>query len=330
MPLPFTIGFQPRRGEEITGLVLRNRDRIREVYFAWGDFSSGRGRLKTEAEQQATEKALARFHAAGIGLDLLLNAECFGGESLARKLYLKIGDTVDDLRNRFGLTAVTTASPIVAKFLKNNFADIQIRASVNMGIGDAASLSYMAQYFDSFCLKREYNLDFAKLQAARKWCHDHGKHMVMLANSGCLNECPARHFHDSLVAHEEEIAREDNAFGFGGICRDFLAGPDGPEKFFRHTNFVRPEDLLLYEDYFDMIKLATRTNPDPVQVIQAYLSGHYRGNIPALLEPDHAGVLSPVILENALLPPEFGTRRDQEDWSKICSVNIQPFERKKS
>ena len=80
--------------------------------------------------------------------------------------------------------------------------------------------------------------------------------MVMLANSGCLNGCPARHFHDSLVAHEEEIALEDNAFGFDGICRDFLAGPDGPEKFFHHTNFVRPEDLNLYENYFDMIKPA--------------------------------------------------------------------------
>ena len=320
MSLPFTIGFQPRRGEEMTRFILRNTEYIRDVYFAWGDFSSGRGRLKTEAEQQATEVALAEFSQAGLGLDLLLNAECFGGESLARKLYIKIGDTVDDLRSRFGLTAVTTASPVVAKFLKNNFSDIQVRASVNMNIGDPAELSYMAQYFDSFCLKREYNLDFAKLQTARSWCLDHGKHMVMLANSGCLNGCPARHFHDSLVAHEEEIALEDNAFGFGGICRDFLAGPDGPEKFFKHTNFVRPEDLNLYENYFDMIKLATRTNPDPVQVMEAYLSGCYRGNLPALLEPDHSGVLFPVILENSLLPAEFGTNRQKQDWCKICSV----------
>ncbi|MBQ7393898.1 MAG: hypothetical protein IJV89_06085 [Lentisphaeria bacterium] len=328
MSLPFTIGFQPRRGREITEIVLQNKDRIREVYFAWGDFSSGRGRLKSEAEQQATEDALAKFSEAKIGLDLLLNAECFGGESLARKLYIKIGDTVDDLQQRFGLTAVTTASPVVAKFLKNNFTDLQVRASVNMGIGDLSSLAYMAPYFDSFCLKREYNLDFEKLQAARNWCNDHGKHMVMLANSGCLNECPARHFHDSLVAHEEEIAGEDNAFGFGGICRDFLAGQDGAEKFFRHTNFVRPEDLKLYENYFDMIKLATRTNPDPVQVIKAYLTGNFRGSLPALLEPDHSGVLYPLILENSMLPAEFGANRKAVDWSKYCVIDIQ--KRKKS
>ena len=72
MPLPFTIGFQPRRGKEMTGFILRHTARIREVYFAWGDFSSGRGRLKTEAEQQATEEALAEFSRAGLGLDLLL------------------------------------------------------------------------------------------------------------------------------------------------------------------------------------------------------------------------------------------------------------------
>jgi hypothetical protein len=125
------------------------------------------------------------------------------------------------------------------------------------------------------------------------------------------------------VAHEEEIALEDNAFGFGGICRDFLAGSEGPQKFFRHTNFIRPEDLGLYEDFFDMIKLATRTNPDPERVLNAYLAGHFNGNLPALLEPDHSGVLFPAILENSLLPADFGQNRQKLDWSKVCTVYIQ-------
>lgn len=320
--MKFTIGFQPRRGEEVTQAVLRHLDRIAEVYFAWGDFSSGRGRLKSQAEQDATEQALAKFHTAGLGLNLLLNAECFGGESLARSLFQKIGDTVDDLRERFGVNAVTASSPVVAKFLKTNFSDIQVRASVNMGIGEPEAFAYLEPYFDGVCLKREYNLDFAKIRAARKWCDGHGKSLVMLANSGCLNECPARHFHDSLVAHEEEIAEHDNAFGFGGICRDFLRGPEGPAKFFQHTNFVRPEDLPLYDGLFDMVKLATRTNPDPVRVIESYLAGRYRGNLPALLEPDHSGELYPAILENSLLPAEFGTNRKGRDWSKVCTVNL--------
>jgi collagenase-like PrtC family protease len=319
----FTIGFQPRKGDEMTEAILRHRDRAAEVYFAWGDFSSGRGKLKTRDEQEVTERALERFHDSGIGLNLLLNAECFGGWSLARALYEKIGDTVDDLRTRFGLNAVTTASPVIAKFLKTNFAGIDVRASVNMGIGEPEAFDYLEKYFDAVCLKREYNLDLAKIRAARRWCDTHGKKLVMLANSGCLNECPVRHFHDSLVAHEEEIAGHDNAFGFGGICRDFLRGPEGPEKFFRHTNFVRPEDLHLYEGLFDMVKLATRTNPDPVRVIEAYLTGHYRGNLPGLLEPDHSGELYPIILENSLLPAEFGTARAARDWSRFCAVDLE-------
>ena len=35
------------------------------------------------------------------------------------------------------------------------------------------------------------------------------KKLYLLANSGCLNDCPSHVFHDNLVAHEMEVDADD-------------------------------------------------------------------------------------------------------------------------
>ena len=69
---------------------------------------------------------------------------------------------------------------------------------------------------------------------------------------------------------------------------------------------IRPEDVNLYEGYFDGLKLATRVNRNPTAVAEAYFTGCCHGNLPDLLEPAHAEAFYPEILENSLLPADFG------------------------
>ena len=111
----------------------------------------------------------------------------------------------------------------MAKFLKNNFPEIEVRASVNMEIGTPDGVDYLARYFDAFYVKREYNWDFHRLAEFRARCVGLGKKTYILANSGCLNFCSARTFHDNLVAHQNEISAKDNAYQFSGICHEFLS-----------------------------------------------------------------------------------------------------------
>ena len=58
--------------------------------------------------------------------------------------------------------------------------------------------------------------------------------------------------------------------------------------------------------YFDGLKLATRVNRNPTAVAEAYFTGCCHGNLPDLLEPAHAEAFYPEILENSLLPADFG------------------------
>lgn len=308
----FSIGYQIDEKQVLVPEIINRKAFVREVYFSFGDFANGRNRITDDRwltaldAQQRQSEDLQKLHAAGIALNLLLNGNCYGADSLSRAFFNRVGDTVDYLIRNYEISSVTTASPVIADFLRRNFPELELRFSVNMGIGEPHALSYIEDLFDSFYLKREYNRNLPAIRRARQWCDEHGKKMFMLANSGCLNDCPIRNFHDNLVAHEDEIMARDNALMFKSVCKEYLKDESHRGAFLRHTNFVRPEDIHLYEGLFDGAKLATRVNRNPVQILRAYTDGTYIGNLAELLEPDHAAVLYPYVIENKMLPADFG------------------------
>ena len=308
----FSIGFNPQHAESLVNSVLNHRDRVAEVYFSLPGMPSGRGIMSCPDEKSGDEaenalfRGLSVLHENGIALNLLINGNCFGKDTLSRSFYQQIGDTVDCLRSDYGLEAVTTTSPLVAKFLKRNFPGLDCRASVNMEIGTPEGMDYLAEYYDSFYLKREYNRNLTRIKKMRRWADDHGKKLYALANSGCLNFCSARTFHDNLVAHEHEIREQDSAFAFHGICKLWLQHPEKREMILQVSNFIRPEDTSLYEGLFDGLKLATRVHHNPASVTEAYFAGRWRGNLLDLLEPDHAELYYPDILDSRKIPDDFG------------------------
>ena len=299
--MKFAVGLQ-YTDQGFLQAILENREHISELYFSWGDFPNGRSnQLKNEYftpwELQIRQmEVLEKVSRAGIGLTLLFNANCYGADSQSRAFFDRIGQTVDYINHRYGLKCVTTTSPLIAKFVKNNFQDVKTRASVNMEIGTVQGMDYLAQYFDGYYMKRECNRDFAAIENLSNWCRDNGKELHLLANSGCLNHCSAHNFHDNLVAHETQIAKMDNAYNFTGICREYLSSPEHYISLIRDTNFVRPEDIHKYEPYFETAKLATRIHRNPAMVLGSYVRGCYSGNILELLEPAHS--IYPYVIEN--------------------------------
>lgn len=302
--MKFSIGYQCTNAPFIEE-IIKNKEQIGEVYFSWADYPNGRNSqlrqkgLSPEQAQARQQQDLQRLADAGISLNLLFNAMCYGKDSQSRAFFEGIGDTVDQLGARYGVRSVTTTSPLIARFIKDNFEDIEVRASVNMSIGTVEGMDYAKDLFDSFYLKRELNRDFAAIRHLKEWCDAHGKKLYGLANSGCLNHCSAHVFHDNLVAHEQEIAQMDNGYGFEGLCRLHLR--ENPIAILERSSFIRPEDLTLYEGLFAGLKLATRVSPMPIRILKAYLGGNYAGSITDLLEPNHSGLFYPHLLENSLL-----------------------------
>ncbi|MBQ8836262.1 MAG: hypothetical protein IJ002_01980 [Clostridia bacterium] len=286
--------------------IIENKEHIYEVYFSWGDFPNGRNnQIQSEdftawEMQQWQINALSQLGDAQIPLNILFNANCYGADSQSRAFFNKIGSTIDYIKTNFGTQSVTTTSPLIAKFVKNNFEDIEVRASVNMEIGTTEGMEYIAEYFDSYYMRREYNRDFEKIAELKGWCDENGKKLFMLANSGCLNFCSAHNFHDNLVAHETEISKMDNAYNFTGICHEYLKNPDNYPRLMEKMNFVRPEDMPKYDGYFEAAKLATRVHKTPQLVLESYIRGKYSGDLLRLLEPAHS--IYPYVIENGETP----------------------------
>jgi hypothetical protein len=97
-------------------------------------------------------------------------------------------------------------------------------------------------------------------------------------------------FHDNLVAHEAEIAREDNGYAYRGTCWKWLSDAENRAKWMERTNWIAPEDVFRYEGLCSAMKLATRVNAHPVRILESYATGSHVGDIKGLLEPDHSSL----------------------------------------
>lgn len=314
--MKFSVGYQlPEADEEPFVDIVRDfRDRIEEVYFPWLAMPSGRspmaildGCVNWEG-QAALEADLRTLKAMGVKLHLLLNANCYGAESLSVHLRNTIGSVVTHLRDHFGLDGVTTASLMVARTLQEHFSDLDVRASVNMRIGTVKGMAYVADLFDSFNMQREYNRDPERIAELKAWADAHGKRLHLLANSGCLNFCSGQTFHDNLVAHEAEIGRMKNIEGWNpSVCWNYYAERENWVSCLQNS-WIRPEDLHHYAEDSPVVKLATRMHANPRMVIQAYCEEKFRGNLLDLLEPSHGPVFRGYIIDNARFPADWFER----------------------
>lgn len=309
--MKFQVGYQNNR--KFLDYLLQHKDTVSELYFPWGEFTTGRG-VSVDMEQMAED--LKRFKMAGFKFCMLLNGNCYGSEALSVKFFDKLGNAIMEVMSGFGLSSVTTASPVIAAFLKQHFPALHIRASVNMEIGTPEGVEYLLDDFDSFYLKREYNYDLAVLTRMYDICHKNGKKLYILANSGCLNFCSARTFHDNLVAHQHEIAQMDNAVTFHGVCTKFLSAGKNKENILAKSNFIRPEDIHYYEELCDGMKLATRTNFNPMAIAYAYFNGRFSGNLLDLTEPAHSALFPGQIIANRKIAADYAAYRFSCD--KIC------------
>lgn len=300
------VGYQLPDLDRFNDLVGDFCAHIGEVYFPWLGVPSGRGlRIATQAEQDEMEADLAAIRGLGIRLNLLWNATCYGERALSVEMEQEVLGAVRQARERFGLAVVTTTSLFVAAVLQEHVPEVEVRASVNMGIGSVSGMRYVRDYFDGFYVQRELNRYPERIRPLRQWCDQNGKNLHLLANSGCLKHCSAHAFHDNLVSHEHELGRQENRWpGFRGICWEHYAAAGKRVSFLADSTWVRPEDLAPYDGLVDGIKLATRQHRDPAKVIAAYAGRDYDGNILGLCEPDFSALAF------------FDNRRFPADWAE--------------
>ncbi len=309
--LKLSVGYQDNDRFLFSDTVKTYLPAIEEVYFAWVGEKSGRSQLGSYdgyfdyTMQERLVSELKKIRALGVKLDLLFNANCYGEDAMSEVLKGRILSILEYLGAEGLLPqTVTTASPAVATVIRRSFPDIELRASVNMRIGSVKGMQYMAHLFDSFCVAKECNRDLARLNAMREYADAEGKKLVMLANSGCMRDCSGQIFHDNMVAHEAEIAKQKNIDFLPYACWNYLKDPKNLYSVLQNT-WILPEDIDRYEGLVDVVKLATRAHALPGMVIDAYARRRYCGNLLDLFEPGFSPAFAPYVIDRSRLPADF-------------------------
>ena len=311
--MKFALGYQePENGEAFSAIVSDYLPYVAEIYFSWPGLASGRAALGRQrgavdwAAQTELERELRMIRGLGVKLDILFNANCYGARAVSESLQNEVCSILDYL-DQGGLLPeiVTTASPFIAAVVKRHFPVIETRASVNMRIDSTLAMEYLADTFDAFHIRRDLQRDLGTVARFHAWCQSHGKTLCMLANSGCLRNCPSQSFHDNLVAHDAEIDEVKNITGFmPHLCWQHFGQHEHLIDFLRGS-WIRPEDLHRYEPFFPVVKLATRQHAHPRMVIGAYAEQRWRGNLLDLMEPGFSPIFAPHAIDNTRFPTDW-------------------------
>ena len=301
-------------GAPFAEIALRH-PAVKEVYFPWVGEPSGRPKLGFEEEDDPDELAaalkrdLTRLRDAGIKLDLLLNANCYGAEAMSSALEKRVGGILEKL-DSWGCKpeTCTVASPFVARTVKALAPDVEVRASVNMRLTTLQAFRYLSPLFDSYYLGRDVQRNLETVKRFSDWCHANGKKLCILANSGCLRNCPWQTYHDNLIAHSDEAMKTSNVRGWNPhLCWTLYKDRKNFAEILKAT-WVRPEDIGRYEGLVDVVKLATRQHANPDMVISAYERGAFEGNLLDLFEPGFSPAFFPQFVDNAAFPSDWFDR----------------------
>jgi collagenase-like PrtC family protease len=311
--MKFAIGYQqPKNGERFSKIITDYRKHIAEVYFPWTGCPSGRAALGGARghtdwnAQYILEDDLVKIRKMGVKLDLLFNANCYGGRAVSQYLENEVVSIMSHLADFCGgADIVTTTSLAVARTVKRNFPQTEVRASVNMRIGTPQAMSYVAGLFDSFYICRDIQRNIQEVKKVKEWCDINGKGLFMLANSGCLRCCPGQTFHDNTVAHDGEIDEIKNIKNWTPhVCWNLYKKSDNFAEILKAT-WLRPDDIHHYNSIFPTVKLATRQHNHPRMVIDAYVNRCFKGDLLNLLEPGFSSIFMPYFIDNSAFPDDW-------------------------
>lgn len=128
--------------------------------------------------------------------------------------------------------------------------------------------------------------------------------LELLANEGCLYQCPFKLSHDAHIAY----------VNIGGSCDTFRLNSrlgcigvldKQPEQLFK-SPFIRPEDVYRYEGLIDIIKICGRTLGAAFlqRAVTAYINGSFAGNLLALTDTME-WLANRLFIDNRLIPDTF-------------------------
>lgn len=144
-----------------------------------------------------------------------------------------------------------------------------------------------------------------------------GMKLALLANEGCLYQCPFKLTHDSHISMvSADVSIDTHEMNRACGCMRYLL--KSPHSLFK-SPFIRPEDIDKYDDFADIIKICGRTLGHGFlkKVVSAYIEKAYFGNLLKLMDTME-WLADRLYVANTDLPDDFFNA--MTTCLKICST----------
>ncbi len=209
--------------------------------------------LPEVTEEQVADQVEAAAR-EGIRFVYVMNATCTGNREQSEEGRFEILQRCQWL-TEIGAAGVVVANPLVMEIVRRAFPELELHVSVLAEVESPNAARFFEELGATVIhLAPQANRQLPVLRAIREAV---ACRLSVLANEGCLLECPLRRYHAHVLSHSGESVR-------GGYHVDYcyyqcsLAKTADPAHYLRMP-WIRPEDLSVYEEAgIDLVKVAGR------------------------------------------------------------------------
>jgi hypothetical protein len=170
---------------------------------------------------------------------------------------------------------------------------------------------------ETFILDRSLNRKMDALAEVTAKCRQKfpGVKIELLANEGCLFQCPFKPAHDCHISLSN-MGMSFDTFRFNHDLGCIRYLQDYPNQILK-SPFIRPEDVAAYEQYADIVKVCGRDLGSSflLKTVAAYLQGAFSGNLLELLDALN-WMSDKAVIANPELPHDF--QKQLSSCSKDC------------
>jgi len=238
-------------------------------------------------DRKGVEDYVRKTHAAGLEFNYLLNASCMGNMEFTRDGQRALDEILDWL-DRIEVDSITVATLHFLRFIKRRYPRFKVRISSHRYTDNPRRVRFWQDNGADCIVISEINIyrEFRILEAMRRAAE--AVELSLIVNNSCRQDCAIAGTHAECLNHASTLASNGYPLDYCSIyCMDFRLRE--PVNYLR-ANWIRPEDLHLYEDMgYENFKIVERNTPTQILIerTKAYAERRYDGNLLDLVQ-NHA------------------------------------------
>jgi collagenase-like PrtC family protease len=260
------------------------------VYEVYGKLTAdyfGGGRpsfFLPEVDREMLDRFVGITHQRGLEFNYLLNTSTLGNLEYTRGGQQQIEAMLEWL-DGIGVDSVTVANIYLLRLVKHRYPRLKVRISSHCYTDNARKVRFWVENGADLIVVSEVNVhrEFRVLEAMRRAAG--AVELQLIVNNWCRQDCAIAGNH--AVALSSASQRGSRGFPLDYcslICNQLRLNE--PVNYIR-ANWIRPEDLHLYEDIgFHSFKIVERNTPTQILLerTRAYAERRYQGNLLDLVQ----------------------------------------------